>query len=522
MGRACHPAKLPPPVAPIRQKFPTTEILPDVTFKLGYLYGYRGVYDTNDYSKAVGAFTDFVTKWKTNPLVPEALYQTASNYRALNQFETAVETFQGLVDRFPDNELAPGAAIDIAYTWGNAKNPDNMVAAFRKFVEKYPKNPRVPEAVFAAGYVLETEKKQLDEAIGDYRNVIDRITQGGDASDDTLKPAVAAELRIVGILEQQNKFAAAVADCKQFLAKFSGNATVAREMITQIPSLCTKGKMIDTAYQELEGLAKQYLQNNTIRIMAVSSACDLALAQEDNKRAYGYALQLMADPENERLPAGSYLAIGNAMVRTDHPEPSRDVFKKLIAKFPDDARVVPQAKLGLGQVYLALKSLDDAERSIREMLAAADPKANPPPDAAVMQAVPVAKEALAETLEAKGNDKEALVLYNDVIRIGKGKIVAKASFRAGMLYMRKKETDPQIRKDNVKAALAYFMRVGLTGGDLGEEAAYRVGECQEAMGNCEAARSAYSAYLRRFPAGRFIKEAEEKLKTVICAPKPQP
>ena len=54
-----------------------------------------------------------------------------------------------------------------------------------------------------------------------------------------------------------------------------------------------------------------------------------------------------------------------------------------------------------------------------------------------------------------------------------------------------------------------------------EEAAFRAAQCHEALGNVEQARSAYQAYLRRFPDGNFKMEARTLL-AKLPAPPTQP
>ena len=61
----------------VRTKYPTNELLPEVTFQLGYLYTYLGAFDSANYNKAADAFQEFITRWPDHRLVPEAFYQLA-------------------------------------------------------------------------------------------------------------------------------------------------------------------------------------------------------------------------------------------------------------------------------------------------------------------------------------------------------------------------------------------------------------------------------------------------------------
>ncbi len=487
----------------IRRTFPQAENLPDVTFQLGYLYSYLNAYD-----KSVVAFQEFVTKWPAYKnregklLAPEASYQLARSLAATGKVDDAVAAYRQLAERWPDNELAPFGAYEIAGVYADAKRPADMIAAYRAYAEKYPRHARVGDALYAIAQQLEAEKKP-DDAIAAYRQLVERAASfGAELPDDVRNAAVAGQLRVAGILEQRGSLDNAVADCETFTKKFAADPVAVRSMTSQIGQMYRRAKRAADGFAKLDQIVSQNLQSPVIRVAATSSTIELALSEKDYPRAYAGALKLLADPERDRLPALSYVAIGNAMLRTDRFNEARDAFEKTIAAPAADARIAPLAQLGLGQAQLALNQLDKAEAAFQQMLQA-DPQSPVRPEAEL---------GLAKVLEAKGRVDEAVPIYNKVLEASRGEAGFESAYRLGNIAL---------GRTNYKVALAYYARLLFAGGPMAEEGAFRSAQCHAGLGNPEGARSAYQAYLRRYPSGRFAKEAQEKL-AALPAPAPAP
>jgi TolA-binding protein len=479
----------------IRAQFPTAELLPEVTFQLGYLYSYL-----TEFGNAVAAFEDFSSRWPDHRLVPEAIYQIGRNHLAAGHHDQAVAAFRRLLERYSGHELAPFAAFEIAGVHAAAGRPAEMIAAYRQFAQSFPDHPRVGDALYAIGAELENQKK-FDDAIAGYRALIARAASASAPPEPLRNAAIAAQLRIAAILESQGAWPQAVADCETFLARFSADPLAVRAVVAQIASLYRKAKQFSEAHAKLEALTAQYRLNPAVRVAATTASIELALAENDIHRAYAGALKLLADPEKDRLPAVSYLAIGNTLLKRGEFAQARDSFQKALTLYGADPRTAPLAQLGLAQASLELNDLDAAEAAFGHALA--DPQS---------PARAEAELGLARVYEARGRTREAVELYNKVMAGSRGEAAAQAAFRLARMTFAQKD---------YKLALAYYLRVALiAGGEMGEEAAFRSAQCHEALGNLEAARNAYTAYLRRFPNGKFAAEARDKL-SALPAPKPQ-
>lgn len=485
----------------IRGRYPAAENLPDVTFQLGYLYSYLNTYD-----KSAAAFQEYIAKWpayKTREgkfLAPEATYQLARSLAAAGKVDDAVAAYRQLVEKYPDSELAPFGSFEIAGVYAGAKRFADMIAAYRAYADKYPRHGRVGDALYAIAQQLEAEKRP-DDAIAAYRQLVDRAASfGAELPDDFRNAAVAGQIKIAGLLEARGSLDNAVADCEAFLKKFAGDATAVRAMTSQIGQMYRRAKRSADGFAKLDQIVSANLQSPVIRVAGNSSVIELALSEKDFPRAYAAALKLLADPERDRLPALSYVAIGNAMLRTDRFNEARDAFAKALAAPASDARVTSLAQLGAGQAQLALNQLDQAEAAFRQMLQT-DPQSPVRPEAEL---------GLAKVLEAKGRVDEAVPVYNKVLEASRGEAGFESAYRLGNIAL---------GRTNYKVALAYYARLLFAGGPMAEEGAFRSAQCHEGLGNVEGARSAYQAYLRRYPNGKFAKEAQEKLQR-LPAPAP--
>jgi TolA-binding protein len=464
----------------IRVKHPQVENVPDATFYLGKLYSFLG-----DYDKSIAMFQELAQKWPAHDKTPEAMFLTARAQLSAKRFDNAVGAYRAMLEKFPDHDFAPFAAFEIASAHADAKRFPEMVEALRDYVRRYPNHGKVGDALYAIGTQLEAQKKN-DEAIAAYRDLVDRAAKADPLTDELRNSAIGAQLRISALLDVKP----AIFDCEGALAKFANDPTAARAMVSQIAVLYRKDKLAAEGCAKLDQLAQQYQANAAIRVACATSTIDLALGEKDFIRAGAAAAKLLADPEHDKLPAASYVAIGNVFLKTEKFAQARDAFEKV---------QLPVGQLGLGQALFELKQYDAAETALNEI------PAPTPPDADL---------TLAKVHESKGKLKEAVDLYNKVLQSGRGEIGVEASYRLGNIFFNM--TDPVKSKDNKKTALAYFARLLFATGPMAEEAAYRAGECHEALGNKPQACTTFQGYVKRFPTGKFVEEAKSKIAR-LCA-----
>ncbi len=506
----------------LRATYPSNALIPEVTFQLGYLNARLAAQDgdptgkpsaTAHIEKAVASFQEFVTRWPENPLAAEALYQLARNQFGLGRFDKAISSYLKLVEGFPDSTFTPLAAYEIANCYGAESKPAEMVAQFRNFVTRYPNHPRAGSALYSIAWQMERDMK-TDEALAAYRDVTARALSAVDVTMDLRQAAIASEMRIAAILEARGDVADAVAGGERLLEKFRDDPTTVNAMVAQIAEAYRTARQFNVAYARLDHLAAEYPRNDSIRIATSTGTIELALAEGDSARAYDAALKLLGNPEKDHLPSVTYIAIGDALLRRGQFMQAKQAYKNSLTLYPDDMLTTPRARLGMGETELAMNRLDDAEEIFGQMVS------NTPPGALRVRAeLGLAKVQLAR---GRGGDPQnshnakAIGLLTAVMVGETGESAGEAAYLLGNCYFSFSGDERQ----NKKTALAYYLRASLLmSGPHGEEAAFRSGQCDKALGNPQVARRAFGAYLRRFPNGLFAADAKKELESLPAQPR---
>jgi tetratricopeptide (TPR) repeat protein len=284
-----------------------------------------------------------------------------------------------------------------------------------------------------------------------------------------------------------------------------------RAMVNQIAQLYRKAKQTPAAYTRLAKLSDRHQQIPAVRHAAATAEIELAIGERDYARANPAVQRLLVDPNRDQLPAGSLAALGNAFLKTDRFDQALEIFQQMRARFANDPRSVALATVGTGQAQFGLRRYDEAAQAYQAVTAmGADAPGTALPEAELGLGKVYLAQAAGRSVQDPVNVK-AVELLTRVLAGSRGELAGEASFRLGQFFFGQR-ADPQKGKENCKTALAYFLRVALlTGGPMGEEAAFRSAQCHECLGNTEAARSAYTAYLRRFAAGAFAQDAQTQL-----------
>jgi TolA-binding protein len=467
-----------------KKQFPHSVLLESATLAQA-----EALYGQQNYRAALALYEPLQSGVKDPQVAETVEFRIASCYLNLGQLDKARNGFADVAEKYPHGKLAPEALYQTASIYADKKQFPEMLAALREYVKRYPDHVQVTDALFSIGTQLEAQKKS-DEAIAAYRNCIARAA----TTKQSHESAIMAQLRIAALLPPS----AAIADCETFLATFP-NEPAARTVISQITALYLKASQFDAGYAKLDQLAQADPTNAAIRIACATGTIDLALAHQDFSRASSTATRLWSDTGTEKLPAASYIAVGNVFLKTQKFELAKECFQKLLAHYPEDKSSAAVGQLGLGQALFGLEQYDDAEAMLQKVSCV---------DADL---------TLAKIDEAKGQFSEAVALYSKVLQDGRAEISNEAAFRLGNIFFH--QIDPSKSKENKRTALAYYARLLFATGPMAEEAAYRVGECHVVLGDLPQACAAFQNYGKRFPSGRFTSDAKLRIQR-LCPTMP--
>jgi len=345
----------------------------DAAFKLGW-----SRMQTGETDKAIKAFSDFITEYPDNKLVPKALAQRALAYERVPDLPAALKDCDQLIDQYPNVTEREFALQQKATILGKQDDNKGMVETFALLLRDYPKTPAAAGANYCIGWAAYEAKdykgaiEPLDAArrldkdqffekaslkiilsyynLGDQRAAlakeVDRYADGGG------KGKVPAEiLRGLGTdFFKANDFAGA--------QKYLGELTARGAPDAEPNDWLVLGAALDKQqkYSEAVKAFGSYLSvagtepiPRATGLLALGQA-QLGLKQfEDAGKSAEAALALQ--PEGT-LNAKGRLLSGDIEMASGHYDEAAKIFQSVSLLFSDDAEITP---LALERAYDALK-----------------------------------------------------------------------------------------------------------------------------------------------------------------------
>jgi len=529
--------------------YPATSFTPEAILKEAECYR-----ELKNYAKALDLYRQFETHYPKHELLPQAMLGEAWTLFRQNDLSTARNIVEKLRAEFPNDAIASLDSQFLLYQILAAeKNYDDANKIYQQIAAS--DNPRATDALFV--------QAETPFASGQFQEALDRFQKFAAINNDP-RLHETTDFRIATCYYGLHDFSRARDNFMAFLQKYPTGKLVPDALFQlgrsyfEISQKATDPKMVQAnlanAAKNYELIRANFSKSELVPEVTFQLGYLYAyLGAHDAAKSFGLFQEFVRRwPENLLVPealyqiahneftqskftaaiasyqqlidkypdhnlapfavheiAAVYRAVGSAMLRQEQFAAARDAFQNSLALYPADARTATLAQIGLGEACLGINRLDDAEKTFKQILTA-----NPQNTDAELG---LAKVYLSQGKDLPANAK-AVDLLNKVMASAKGENANEAAFLLGDYFFNLQDN----KKENKKTALAYDLRVALlTSGPRGEEAAFRSGQCHKVLGNTEAARSAFQAYLRRFPTGKFIADAKQELAS-LPAPTQQP
>lgn len=107
------------------------------------------------------------------------LYDAALRQFRRGSYETARAGLAEFLSRYPSHELAPDAQYYRAETYAESGDPDTALEEYARVLELYPNSQRAPTALYKSGRI-ELDRGNTDDA----RTYFNRVVQGYPGSDE--------------------------------------------------------------------------------------------------------------------------------------------------------------------------------------------------------------------------------------------------------------------------------------------------------------------------------------------------
>lgn len=145
---------------------PSSKFGDQIYFKKGDI-----LYSAENYEQAIQAYKDFLQKYPSSSLLPNANYWIGKSAANLKKFPEAVESFNIVIDRWLKSDIGLSAAIELADIYSEQKNYGGAVKVLESASSAMPTSNRVPELLFLKGSA-EVKNNQLQDAYQTFDQII--------------------------------------------------------------------------------------------------------------------------------------------------------------------------------------------------------------------------------------------------------------------------------------------------------------------------------------------------------------
>lgn len=281
----------------------------DAEFKLGWCQ-----MQVRDYPNAVKAFSDFLTAYPKNKLVPSALVQRAVAYQKTGDTASAMKDFDQIINSFPKAKERELALQQKALIYGQRGDNQSMSETFQKLLKEYPQTTGAAQANYWIGSASFYAKK--------YKDAIPSLdaARKGDKEQFFEKATLLIMTSLLD-LEDRDKLAA------------------------EVDAYPKTGTKIKIPAQMLRWLGAQYLND------------------KNYEQAEKYLTQLTSHAED--ATPDDWLDLGHALANQHRDEEAVKAFSKYLESAKDP---IPRCVglLALSDAQLSLGKYDDAQKSAAE------------------------------------------------------------------------------------------------------------------------------------------------------------
>ncbi len=503
------------------KQYPLSAFIPRAIYLRGWCEA-----DLHQYREAADTFDNLLKSYPTANVIPNALLKEADCRLELKDYGRALALYNEFETKYPSNKLQYVGLVGEAWTYFEH---DDLETA-KAILQKVP--PDLSNPSFLGAHILIAEKEydkawkilwqippEKDNArnfyaagealfaAGQYTNALACYERAQSAPD--LQPYVL--FRIANCQQSLGLLYDAARAYRSFLNNYPDNPLAEQARSALLQSLL-ESREAAAAAKEVTVFQKMYPHSRfNADVLFLQSEALFATGQFQTALD-GYQ-KFTALNKNPELTETTSFHIAACHYGLGDFNRARDHLTAFLQKYPEsgfapearsqlqaiEARAQaasPLAQLALGKKNLSQNRLDDAEKAFRNVLAA-DPRNTD------------AELGLAKIYLTQGRtDTNAVELLNHVAANSTGENDGEAAFLLGGYFFQL----PGNTKENKTTALVWYLRASmLATGSESEEASFRTGQCHKALGNTDAARSAFQSYLRRFPDGKLADRAKEEL-----------
>ncbi len=427
------------------------------------------LYELKRYDEAIQTLQSFEKEFPKSKLIPDSIFHRAKACEDKKDHRGANELYGQILKNYPKDELAPFSLFAMARDEASQGIPhsEDALKLFDQFLAQFPTHSLAPSAFLFKGAILRNTKR-LDEALAIYQALAEKFPDNPTAAEALV---LTAELNFQSaermaarperlpperMEEWKKTIQSAQTSCEKVIRQFAKAPSVdkALSLLVQLWQ-----KRIEAAFATKDE-AKAYFDqlassgDASLRVK-VAFAFGSMLEKLNEKQA---ALQVLSDAYDHAstasLPNEGYNQYRRALIEAQQLDRAIAVSERQRVEKQEaqDPSGVAEAILGLGQVYLEKGDFPKATASFKEVIS------NFPWHET---AAPQAEFYLALSQERQKDFQEAIKLYNVLLsKIQDPEMRVQVFFRLGYCWYGQFEKSPEQKFENLKQALAYFLKIG--------------------------------------------------------------
>jgi TolA-binding protein len=258
-------------------------------YQIAMLQGYQ-----KELNKKVAGLEQLLKKYPNTGYKPEAEFELASTYHALNQYAKAIAAYQEFISAYPKNALVRQAYNKLAQAYWNMNEGTNAIKNFKLVLENYPNSQEAKDALVN----LETIYAELGNSAEFYEYAKAKNFTFTAFRQDSVsyKSAESKFLR--------KEYDAAYKGFSDYLKQFPKGMFASKALFYKAEFDYDK-KRFDEALAGYEDLISNYITEN--QEIALRKAGLIQFNKNNNQKAFEHFSKLseIASTENDRILANN-------------------------------------------------------------------------------------------------------------------------------------------------------------------------------------------------------------------------
>ncbi len=512
--------------------FPNAENTENATLFIGI-----SLFELKKYNEAIKELQKFEKKYPKSKFLCNALYQMGRAYDEKKDLTRANTIYTRVVKDCPQGEVAPFAQFGIALnllSLGPKQHPQ-VIAAFDQFLNQFPTHPMVPKV-----YLYKAEIYRADGKLKDVQTIYEELMRKYPESGSAAEAQVAiGEMFFQEAThmaakpnklptEKQGVWKDAVQKSQkayeQVFKKYPNHPAIDKALSQM--SLLWQTR-INAQFTTLED-AKSYFDylsfssDPALKIKIAFTLGSLLYKLDDRDTALKIFEGAFEKVGNISLPDEGYKQYRNLLIANKQYSQATALSERQLKEkhVVHDDRGIAEATFGLGRIFFEKGEFIKAARFLRDVVEQYPWHETTAPEAEFY---------LAWIEEKKQNFDEAIKGYKILLPKVLDPILKVSIFvRLGYAWCGKSEGSTIDRAENLKQAIAYFLKVGTTygayptyaaeglymGAFLYEKLAAAVADSQTKTPAIQNATTFYKRCIQEYPHSPWAEKSRERLKAM--------